>query len=224
MRWRSRRRRFVGLAASRPLERRPRVFGRAPPATTRPMNRTTPTPESLHARYAGRIDRQIRRLMGRDNEREDLVHEVLITVFRRVDTLRNPVAMDAWVARVTTNTLKYTLRRRRVRQHVSLEALPETQVVPWQADLEGRDLAGRAARVLDRLPASDRTLLMTYWFTSATADSIADEARCSIITVRRRLSRAQSRFEKLARHDPALARCIEDARTRSRRWRRRVSE
>ncbi|HEX6274378.1 MAG TPA: sigma-70 family RNA polymerase sigma factor [Polyangiaceae bacterium] len=188
------------------------------------MNRTMLTPESLHARYAGRIDRQIRRLMGRDNDREDLVHEVLITVFRRVDTLRNPVALDAWVARITMNTLKYTLRQRRVRQHVSLEALQEMQAAPWQADLEGRDLAGRAVRVLERLSKSDRTLLMTYWFTSATAYSMADQARCSVITVRRRLSRAQSRFEKLARQDPALARCIEDARTRSRRWRRRVTE
>jgi RNA polymerase sigma-70 factor (ECF subfamily) len=188
------------------------------------MDRSTLTPERLHARYAGRIAHQIRRLMGYDQEREDLVHEVLITVFLRIGTLRDPVALDAWVARITTNTLKYALRRRRVRKSVSFDTLSEAQLLPWQSDLDGRDLALRAVRVLDRLPEKDRTLLVRYWFTTATADSLAEEARCSIITLRRRLSRAQARFEKLARGDPALAPCIEDARTRSRRWRRRVSD
>jgi hypothetical protein len=37
------------------------------------------------------------------------------------------------------------------------------------------------------------------------AESSTVLSSCSIITVRRRLSRASARFEKLARRDPALA-------------------
>ena len=62
------------------------------------------------------------------------------------------------------------------------------------------------------LPRNDRALLTTYWLSSATAETIADEVGCSVITVRRRLSRAQARFERLARRDPALARRMDDAR------------
>jgi DNA-directed RNA polymerase specialized sigma24 family protein len=59
-----------------------------------------------------------------------------------------------------------------------------------------------------RLPASERNLLFYYWFTPATAGSIAAETGRSLITVRRRLSKAKTRFEMLVRRDPALASCL----------------
>jgi RNA polymerase sigma-70 factor (ECF subfamily) len=188
------------------------------------MDRSTLTPEALHARYARKIDRHVRRVMGGDTEREDLVQDVLLTVIRKYDTLRDPAALDAWVGQVTANMLNYAMRRRRVRRHVSWETLPEKQVAPVLSRLDARDLASRAVRVLHLLPETDRTLLMTHWFTPATADVIAHETHCSVITVRRRLSKARRRFEKLARRDPALAHCIDDARVWSRRWRQPPSE
>jgi RNA polymerase sigma-70 factor, ECF subfamily len=163
------------------------------------------TPEALHRRYASRIDRQIRALLGPDDEREDLVQEVLIAVFHRIDTLRDPACIDGWVSQITINTLRHTMRRRRLRRHASWEALPEDQNPTCSVDVEGHQVALRALRVLERLPASDRALLATYWLSTSTLRSMAAEAGCSIITVRRRLSKAQARFERLARLDPALA-------------------
>jgi DNA-directed RNA polymerase specialized sigma24 family protein len=39
-----------------------------------------------------------------------------------------------------------------------------------------------------------------------------------VLMIRRRLLKAKARFEKLARSDRELARCIDDARASSRRW------
>jgi RNA polymerase sigma-70 factor (ECF subfamily) len=181
--------------ASPAVEPRPPAQGRAPAWT----------PDYLHRRFARRIDRQVRTLFGSDSEREDLVQEVLMAVVSRIDTLRDPSCIDAWVAQITMNVLRAALRRRRLRRHASWEALPEAQSPPFYADLEGRQLATRALRLLNRLPSNDRALLATYWLTPTTLRSIAREAGCSLITVRRRLFRAQARFERLARRDPALA-------------------
>jgi DNA-directed RNA polymerase specialized sigma24 family protein len=85
------------------------------------------TPERLHARYARKIRRHIGAVLGPDDEREDLVQEVLITIFRKVGTLRDPACLDGWVAQVTANTLKYVMRRRRVRRHASWEQVPDRQ-------------------------------------------------------------------------------------------------
>jgi RNA polymerase sigma-70 factor, ECF subfamily len=159
----------------------------------------------LHRRFARRIDRQVRALLGPDDEREDLVQDVLIAVFRRIGTLRDPACIDAWVSQITANMLKHTMRRGRLRRHASWEALPEEQNPTVQLDLEAHQLAVRAMSVMDRLPPTDRTLLCTYWLSAATLRSMAADAGCSIITVRRRLLRAQARFERLARRDPALA-------------------
>lgn len=173
------------------------------------------TPERLHSRYAKRISRQIRAVMGVDQEHEDLVQEVLVTVILRVGTVRNPACLDAWVNQVTMNTLKTVVRQRRLRRHASLETVPEQQRPTFSHTFDERDLATRAMVVVNRMPPCDRALLATYWFSPATLGSMADAASCSIITVRRRLARALRRFERLARQDPALASCFESATRRS---------
>jgi RNA polymerase sigma-70 factor (ECF subfamily) len=175
------------------------------------------TPERLHARYERRIRRHIGAVLGADDEKEDLVQEVLITVLRKVGTLRDPACLDGWVAQVTANTLKYVMRRRRIRRHASWEGLPERQMPTIHNDLHARDIAMRALGVLERMPPSEYELLMAYWFTPATAETMAAEAGCSVITVRRRLFKAKARFDKLARLDPELSSAIDDARASMRR-------
>lgn len=163
------------------------------------------TSEALHRRYAKKVDRQVRALLGADDEREDLVQDILIAVFNRIGTLRDPACIDGWVAQITLNMLRHTLRRRRLRRHASWEAVSDQYGPSVQLDLEAHQLAGRAIRVLNRLPDNDRALLSRYWLSAATLRTIAEDAGCSLITVRRRLIRAQARFERLARRDPGLA-------------------
>jgi RNA polymerase sigma-70 factor (ECF subfamily) len=177
------------------------------------------TPERIHARYARKIRRHIAAVLGPDDEREDLVQEVLITVLNKIGTLRDPACLDGWVAQVTANTLKYVMRRRRLRRHASWEDLPDWQMPLVHSDLHARDLASRALNILARLPQKDRLLLAAYWFSPASAESIAEKSGCSIITVRRRLFKAKARFEKLALRDHELAACFHGAR----RWSRRLA-
>jgi RNA polymerase sigma-70 factor, ECF subfamily len=185
------------------------------------MERSTPsialTHDRLHARYARKIRGHVWAVLGPNDEIDDIVQDVLFTILRKIDTLRDPACLDGWVSQITTNTLRYFMRRRRLRRHASWEALPERLSPSSEPNPQARQLASRAMDVICRLPAKDRTLLSTYWFTSATADSIAAETGSSTITVRRRLLRARNRFEKLARRDPALAVCIDDTQRRGRR-------
>jgi RNA polymerase sigma-70 factor (ECF subfamily) len=177
------------------------------------------SPEYLHARYAPRIRRHVRAVLGSEHEHDDLVQEVLLVIITKIDTVRDPACLDFWVSRVTANSLKQFLRRRRVRSHASLDDVAEGVLPTLAADFQARELASRALDVMVSLPSKDRELLTSYWLSPAKAEAIAAKIGCSVITLRRRLSRAQARFERLARRDPALARCIDDARGWSRRWR-----
>jgi len=153
--------------------------------------------------------------MGFDAEHEDLVQEVLMTVLRKLETVRDPRCFDAWVAQVTTNTLRFTMRQRQLRRRALGTFLEQQGDGSVQTDVEARYLADRALRVMERMSPSERALLVAQWFTPGTRDdiaaSIAAKSGCSSFTVRRRLSRARARFEKLARRDPALAQCLGEA-------------
>jgi RNA polymerase sigma-70 factor (ECF subfamily) len=174
------------------------------------------SPEALHKRYASRIDRRIRAVLGTDFEREDLVHEVLMIVIRRAETVRDVTLMDAWVNQVTVNQLRYVMRQRGIRRRAQAEVAGSERLSP-HADFEARDIAARAMRIIERMPAADQTHLLRHWFSTTTAAEIAADEGCSIITIRRRLSRARSRFERLARRDPALAKWLDNANVHSRR-------
>jgi RNA polymerase sigma factor (sigma-70 family) len=176
------------------------------------------TPERLHAHYASKVARLVRAVLGRDDEHEDLVQDVLMTVFVEIGRLRDPACLDRWVSQITLNKLRYLMRRRRIRRHASLESLPEQTSPSFQIELDARELASRAMRVMGRLPPTDQALLATYWFSTATIGSMAADAGCSAVTVRRRLFKARSRFAKLARRDPELASFIESSPRASAGW------
>jgi len=171
-----------------------------------------PTPEHLHARYAPRIGRHIRAVMGPDDEHEDIAQEVLITVLRKIGTVRDPACVDAWVAQVTANHLRLVMRQRRLRRQTFCTLSEERQHPSVLTNVEGREIVSRAMRAMERLPSTDRILLTAHWFTPGTAETIATNSDRSVFTMRRRLSRARARFEKIARRDPALAQCLERSR------------
>jgi RNA polymerase sigma-70 factor (ECF subfamily) len=143
--------------------------------------------------------------LGSDHEGEDLVQEVLITILSKMDTVRDPACLDGWVAQVTNNMVRHTIRQRRIRRQL-LGEWCEGQSPSWfHVNSDAVDVASHAIGAMHRLSANDRALLSAHWFTPGTAETIAREAGCSVNTVRRRLTKARSRFHKVARRNPALA-------------------
>lgn len=160
---------------------------------------------ALHERYARRIDRIVASVIGRDPEREDLVHESLIRVFTGIGRVRDAACLDQWVARVTLNTVRGALRRRKRDRWTPLDTVPQQEEPARVSDVEGHELASRTVRVIDRLPPRDRLLLERHWFTDHTMAEIALNLGCSAVTVKRKLRRARARFDRLVMSDQVLA-------------------
>jgi RNA polymerase sigma factor (sigma-70 family) len=171
--------------------------------------------ELLHVRYITRIRRHVDAVLGPDDERDDILQEVLITAVLKLGTLREPARFDAWLGRVTANTINDFLRRRRLRRRAAGEAFAERSAPTFKSDFDARDLAARAIRILYLLPESDRALLTRFWFTPATKESMAAEYGCSHSTMQRWLGRARARFEKRARRDPALGAMLRRTQSRT---------
>lgn len=159
---------------------------------------------SVYARLAPVVRRVVFALLGPDQEREDLMHEIFIRVFLGVHRLRDPERLEPWAARVAINTVKNELRRRRLRRCASWDPVLEPDRLVAHSDFETRNVALHAARAIEQLPERERALLLRRWFQPTTTDSLASDADCSARTIKRRLQRAQNRFDRMVRRDASL--------------------
>ncbi|WP_437611954.1 sigma-70 family RNA polymerase sigma factor [Sorangium sp. So ce834] len=157
-------------------------------------------------RHAPKVFRIVARVLGPGADAEDLTQDVFVSVFLKVPGLRDPDALGSFIVSVTLRMLKWELRRRRVRRilHLSESAeLPEQAVEP--VDSEAREALGRLYAILDTLSADDRTAFVLRHMEGMSLPEIAEAARVSLATVKRRLSRATELVSSRVEHDASLA-------------------
>jgi RNA polymerase sigma-70 factor, ECF subfamily len=159
----------------------------------------------LFRRYAPYVATIGIRLLGRDDELDDLVQEVFIEAYRGFHQLRSPDAVKAWLARITVRRATRRLRRRRVRSFFSLEALPsDAKLVDDGATPEEKAQIASTYRMVERIPVRQRVVWVLKHVEGETLDSIATLCHISKATVQRRLRAAERslRMQKERQGDP----------------------
>lgn len=143
-------------------------------------------------------------LLGSRDEAEDAVQEALARACEQRRRIRDPQAIRAWFYRVLTNHCMRILRRRRLRRLFFGAQKPADDIRPSSAREAGpdRQLAhsrevAQLLRVLDDLPAKQRTaLLLRYGHELPVAD-IADMLGVRPATIKTHLVRGLRRLRKL---------------------------
>jgi RNA polymerase sigma-70 factor, ECF subfamily len=169
----------------------------APPGARRatPTRALSTQPLSLadlfrrYARYVATIGFK---LLGRDDELDDLVQDVFIEAHRGLHQLRDLDAAKGWLARITVRRAVRRLRRQKLRAFFSLETLAQhAPIVDGAATPEERAHITSTYRLLDALPVPQRIAWLLRHVDGETLDSIAALCGCSKATVQRRLRAAQ---------------------------------
>lgn len=172
---------------------------------------------ALYDRYASAIERMLRRTLGyeRHAEFEDLLHEVFVQALTSAPTLRDSVALLAWLQTIAARVAFRTMRRRRARSWLRFHA-PEDM-----PDLESRDPAPEVRRAFvafyrlrDRLPATEQLVFTLRYVEGMEIADVARTCSMSLSTTKRRLWKAEERFRLLAGRDPDLRPWLE----RGMRW------
>lgn len=150
----------------------------------------------LFRRYAPYVGMIGLRLLGRDDELDDLVQEVFIEAHRGLHQLRSAESVKAWLARITVRRATRRLRRRRVRSFFSLESLPaDTKLIAEDATPEEKADIVSSYRMIERIPVRQRVVWVLKHVEGETLDAIAEICRCSKATVQRRLRAAEHALE-----------------------------
>lgn len=159
----------------------------------------------VYARFAPTVNRMVWRLLGGDPDHNDVVQQVFYRVLREIPRLREPEKLDSWVQRIAANTVYELLRRRQVRR-LFLKELPTEIHADLVREVEVRDLLLRTKAVVDNLPVKERLLFMLYYVEGRTLAEIAELGGYSVATAKRRVNRANRRFQHLLSKNPELLR------------------
>jgi RNA polymerase sigma-70 factor (ECF subfamily) len=143
------------------------------------------------------------RVLGRDDEVDDVVQEVFLVVMADLDKLRNPLAVRGWLKTVTVRKAYRVLKqrgRRRLWAMLGLASSVETLAADstsyplstQSCNPEDRVLLVRIYRLLDELPAQERLAWTLRYVEGEQVETVASLCGCSLATAKRRIAAAQT--------------------------------
>jgi RNA polymerase sigma-70 factor (ECF subfamily) len=169
----------------------------------------------LYRRYEPRVRWIVRSMLGPEDDCHDLVQQIFQQLFEHGLSLREPDKLSSWIRSVTVCAVYEEYRRRRARQNVEA-TLPEHGIVDFERDIESRDLLLRAVDMIQRLPHEERAVFTMRVVEGRTCLEVAELTGWSPATVKRRLARANQRFQAMLSRNVELMRTARAIRLRRR--------
>jgi RNA polymerase sigma-70 factor (ECF subfamily) len=162
---------------------------------------------ALYDRYAAPIERMLRRTLGaeRHEDFEDLLHEVFVQSLTSASSLRDSTALLAWLQTIAARIAFRTMRRRRARSWLRFrepEEVPEVASVDMPPEI--RQACASFYCLVEKLPATDQIVFNLRYVEGMEVAHLAATCGISLSTAKRRLTRAEERFARLAERDPIL--------------------
>jgi RNA polymerase sigma-70 factor (ECF subfamily) len=157
-----------------------------------------------------RLGRLARRVVGRffgpGLDPSDMVQEVFIRVFARLDELRDPACVRGFVIGIALGVARNQARRARLRRMVGLTTSGDApEVLIGSADMEARQVVRRLYVILDDARAEDRSLFVARFMEKMEMTEIAEAHKMSFGTAKRRVARAIERITRRIARDRVLA-------------------
>ncbi len=160
---------------------------------------------SLYQRYGGHALRVLARVLGDDEDLEDLHHDVLVRAIRSAEHVEEASSLKAWISIVAVNVARSALKKRSLRRWLTF--LPWNEVPEVEAPSTDEEALAlrRTYAILDHLSPRDRIVFALRIIEGMELAEVAEACELSLATVKRRLVRAEARFTAMARRDPILA-------------------
>lgn len=158
-------------------------------------------------RHSRGVERVLMRVLGPDPDLSDVVQDSFEQALRSLHRFEGDQrGLGAWLNRIAVNVAKNRLRHRRIRGWLRGSTRYEvSEVATHAASPEVVDAMRRTYEVLGRLPADERIMFALRFIDGMRLAEIADVTGSSLATVKRRLTKARSRFDRHARNDIFLS-------------------
>jgi RNA polymerase sigma-70 factor, ECF subfamily len=133
------------------------------------------------------------RLSGTSHDAEDISQQAFLDAQRKLDTLREPDKVRAWLFMIVRNLYRRRIRDRVTHGEVALEVLVE----PVGEERVEQSLDSQSLQqVLNSLPEEFRSVLLLFYFRELSYREIAEQLNVPIGTVMSRLSRGKQQLRE----------------------------
>jgi RNA polymerase sigma-70 factor, ECF subfamily len=164
-----------------------------------------PAVAHFYVLYADKVHRLLFRILGRDSELEDAVHDTFLRALESIHTLRDPRALSSWVVGIAIYVAKIRIQRRRRRSWLQLFS-PADLPDPVFSDPapEASEAVRALSRVLDKMVPDERIAVVLRLAEGMTLPEAAQACGVSLSTFKRRFARGQRTLHALVASEPAL--------------------
>ena len=161
--------------------------------------------EPLVEKYSPRVFATARRYARRESEVEDIVQEVFIKAFQKLNGFRGEAPFEHWLMRLAVRTCYDFLRAHQRNRETSFTELsqPETDwldqfvVDPGAADEHAEAARQLIQRILNRLSPSARLVITLLEIEERSVKEIAEITGWSVPLVKVRAFRARAEMRKI---------------------------
>jgi RNA polymerase sigma-70 factor (ECF subfamily) len=145
-------------------------------------------------RYSGRLLYYIRRLLEDADRSDDVLQEVWLTVYKKINTLRDASAFSVWLYRTARNRTIRLLRDES--RYVFVERHDESDFIDDDRDSLLFDDIDKLHGVLKTLSPEQKEAIVLRFFEEMNYQEISDIMGCSIGTVRSRIHYAKQELRR----------------------------
>lgn len=124
------------------------------------------------------------RILGRDDEIDDLVQDVFIEGLRGLNGLRDPAAIKGWLATVTVRVATRRLRIRKLKRALRLDVFDGDLQWPGASPEQSAAIC-QVYRTLERVPAKHRAAWILRVVEQEPLEQVAQACGCSLATAKR---------------------------------------
>lgn len=124
---------------------------------------------------------------------EDIIQDSLLAAVSKQDSLRDPLALKAWLIRIAQNKCTDYFRVKAKQMEIPIEELSEAVL---STGLHGRTVDLGVTETLDKLGDKEKQILYLYFFKELPQDQIAVRLGLPLGTVKSRLHYAKRKFKE----------------------------
>ncbi|HEX5725900.1 MAG TPA: sigma-70 family RNA polymerase sigma factor [Longimicrobiaceae bacterium] len=126
-------------------------------------------------------------MIADEDLRSDVLQEILVLLFRKLGTLREPRAFAAWARRIASREIFRALRRHRWHERAHAELSPELPAAE-EPPAAPAGLLERLPALLERVSPASRAVLALHYLDGLTLDEVGGVLALPAGTVKSRLA------------------------------------